>query len=244
MQVVTISVTRARKVQPEQYGSADASITVAANLEEGEAWQDAARTLLNDTRAIVYENLGLKLPTRATEAVKTTEAASSETVSPAAKGAATTKPAETAAPKGEDTKRKPGRPSTKKGIAPEAAVDVPADPEPNIRANPEDRVNPDDDVPDVGAGTESKPAAAANTAADDVPDDATPMTGGTADVDPIGEYTTADLQNLLTNLVKNKKVTAQRVREIVASYGVARTSDLPADKVLEVKTKIEAEAAK
>lgn len=233
VQVTTITITRSRKVQPEQYGSADASVTLVANVDEGADWQKAARSLLTDARALVYENLGLKLPARAADAEV-------ETPQETAKVEKTEE-----APKAEPKKR--GRPATKKDKAPEAAApadEVPDDgDQPQIRTNPEDRKNPDDDIPDDGADATETKAAAEADAGDDIPDDGESTDGGTSDEDVIGEYSVSDLQSFLTQQVKDKKITAQRVREIISSHGVARTSDLPADKVLVVKQQIEKESA-
>lgn len=62
MNVTTITVTRKRSIQPEKYGNTAAELEVTANLNDDEDWQEAARALLVSTRALVYENLNLKLP--------------------------------------------------------------------------------------------------------------------------------------------------------------------------------------
>ncbi len=62
MNVTTITVTRKRSIQPEKYGNTAAELEVTANLTDGEDWQEVARGLLVSTRALVYENLNLKLP--------------------------------------------------------------------------------------------------------------------------------------------------------------------------------------
>lgn len=66
MQVTSITVLRRRSIQPEQYGNTTAELQVSVNLDEGEDWQEKARELLVSTRALVYENLGLKLPASVT----------------------------------------------------------------------------------------------------------------------------------------------------------------------------------
>jgi hypothetical protein len=214
MQVTTITVTRARKVQPEQYGSADASLTLVANLDEGEAWQDAARSLLEDTRGLVYENLGLKLPAKATKASETVQDTVKVETKQGADVPADVEPKPAA-------KRSPGRPATKKNTTPTPADDIPGDDVPEIRKNPEDRKDPADDLP----GEEAAPSLE-----DEFPDEP---------VEAVGDYTVGDLQSFLTTAVKDKKISAQDVRAIIAAQGVARTSDLPTDKVLVVKKQIE-----
>lgn len=244
MQVTTITITRSRKVQPEQYGNAEASVTLVANVDEGDDWKKTAKSLLTDARGLVYENLGLKLPARAADDEVDT-AQETATVEADEGKAGEKKPA------GKKATGKKGRPSTKKNTPPAEAApssdDVPDDSsDDNIRSNPEDRQNPDDDIPDDDAtqvhDAKAVKAAAEGDAGDDIPDDGGESTsGGEADEDPNAEYGVGDLQSYLTQQVKDKKISAQRVREIISSHGVARTSDLPADKVLVVKQQIEKE---
>ena len=252
MQVTTITVTRERKVQPEQYGSAGASLNLVANLDEGEDWKVVARQLLDDTRNIVYGNLGLKLPARATDG---------------AQDVTTAEPVEAAQPAADD-KGKPaarrGRPPTKRGEQPVAAPETPSEPEPEqadptpaIRATPEGRKNPEDDLPDDPASKPTPaPATGGAAAADDVPEDPTPETAPAAATpaaksaaasptagDQKGDYSASDLQShLMTLVTKKKTITAQRVREILGEFGVTRTSELKPDQVLDAKAKIDAEA--
>lgn len=65
MNVTSITVTRKRSKQPEQFGNATAEITVHSEIDAGDDWEKTARSLLVTTRALVYENLGLKLPASA-----------------------------------------------------------------------------------------------------------------------------------------------------------------------------------
>lgn len=225
MEVTTITVTRSRKVPTEQYGSADASITLAANVGDDEDWEKGARDLLVKARGLVYENLGLKLPAKAT--ADTPRETPQETVK-----------VEKSDDKPASDKKPRGRP--RKNAASEPVADDIPDDTPQIRSNPEDRKDPDVDVPDDTAPTEAE-AAGAGPVDEDIPDDTESTTGGTSDEDVVGEYGVSDLQSFLTEAVKAKKITAQRVREIISSHGVARTSDLPADKVMVVKQQIEKE---
>lgn len=68
MQVYEISVTRGRKAQPKEYESAWAEATVRAQVGEGEDHKAVLASLLNDARDAVYENIGIKIPARATKA--------------------------------------------------------------------------------------------------------------------------------------------------------------------------------
>lgn len=117
MEVTTVTVTRKRSKQPEQYGNAAAEITVVAIIEAGEDWDVVARELLVSTRALVYENLGLKLPA---------SAGGNEIKTPAdtAKVVVETKTTDEAK---EPKKRGPGRPRKDKsdlpGVVPESDND-------------------------------------------------------------------------------------------------------------------------
>lgn len=62
MEAVTITVTRKRTRQPVQYESESAEIQVVVNLDPDSDWEATARELLETTTALVYNNLGLKLP--------------------------------------------------------------------------------------------------------------------------------------------------------------------------------------
>ena len=62
MEAVTITVTRKRTRQPVQYESESAEIQVVVNLDPDSDWEQTARELLETTTALVYDNLGLKLP--------------------------------------------------------------------------------------------------------------------------------------------------------------------------------------
>jgi hypothetical protein len=157
-QITTIRVTRKRGVQPEQFGSAVAEVELTGNLLEGEDYKAVARSMLIDSRALVYENLGMKLPASAVAAAKEMdtpeETAKVETE-------ATEEPAkEPAKPKGR------GRPKGSKNTAPnkdskaaeEPATteadddDVPGeDDKPQIQTNPENRVSPEDTEEDFTA---------------------------------------------------------------------------------------------
>lgn len=234
MRVSSISVTRERKVQPEQYGSAGASLTVVADMDEGDNWEEAARNLLEGTRGLVYENLGLKLPAKAKAApkeetkVETTEDAGVPDEDDKKDAKADKKDAKTT------TGKKRGRPpKNKKSEEVKDDDGMPDDDEPQIRTNPENRVNPEDD----DDGVPDDDSTVSPDSVEGIPDD--------DEEEPTGsetEYTAQDLQSFLTTMVKDKKITAQRVREIVASKGAARTTDLSPEQIIEVRDEIRAEA--
>ncbi len=163
-QITTIRVVRKRSVQPEQFGNAMAEVEFTGNVLEGEDPKAVAREMLVDTRALVYENLGMKLPASIVEAYAEVdtpqETAGVETTTEEAPKKGRGRPAgsKNTAPK-KETKA-----AEKKRLKAEAAAaasdDVPGDdipgdePTPNISTGGE-RVSPEDDVPgddlDVGA---------------------------------------------------------------------------------------------
>lgn len=56
------------------------------------------------------------------------------------------------------------------------------------------------------------------------------------------DITVDDLKTFLLDRVKNRQVTARRIREILASYGAATTDALPPSKLRAVKEQVEATA--
>lgn len=232
-EVTTVRVVRRRSVQPEQYGNAAAEVEFVGNVQEGEDYQAVARELLVASRALVYENLGLRLPKHAVDeaAEKDTpqETAKVEVKTEAGKKASVVPDDETATEA--DTEEKPkrrGRPPGSKNTAPkknskaakeaakEAAKskgsDVPDDDDdiPNIRANPEDRKNPDD---------EKK----SNASSTSVPEE--------SDDDMTVEYTASDLHQDIVKAAKDKKISVQQGKQLLASFKVARPQDLSPEQV-------------
>ena len=61
-QITTIRVVRRRGVQPEQFGNATAEVELTGTVLDGEDYRAVARQMLRESRALVYQNLGLKLP--------------------------------------------------------------------------------------------------------------------------------------------------------------------------------------
>jgi len=172
--ITTIRVMRMRKVQPEQFGSAGAEVEMFATVREGENPMDAARDMLNQTRALVYENLGMKLP----EAAKTAlaEMAARDTADdlvavtvetdaiPEAPPA--TEPKKRGRPKGStNTRPKAGTPAADAHLAgnaadekvPVADASLPADETPTEPTHdpsepPDPSMPADDEVPNISTG--------------------------------------------------------------------------------------------
>lgn len=172
-QITNVRIMRFRKVQPEQFGGAGAEVELHATVLEGEDYRDITRGLLFDARAMVYENLGMKLPA---SAFKEAEAADKPRVEKPATTKASKEPetqTEEEIPGGDVdteavTEEKPksrGRPKGSKNTRPkkgtkaaEEAVteavtvgedEIPGEdnsnesPKDQISTNPEDRVDPD-----------------------------------------------------------------------------------------------------
>lgn len=84
----------------------------------------------------------------------------------------------------------------------------------------------------------------------DIPDDDDP---GTLDDIPSDDdeasaeeqpaFTAADLQGMFTRLMKAKKVSGARLKELLAAHGANRTSDLAPASVLQIKKTLEDETA-
>jgi hypothetical protein len=227
-QITTIRVIRSRKYQPEQFGGAGAEVELIGNLLEGENHITVARQMLIDTRKLVYENLGLKLPTSIVA-----EAAEVDTPTETAKVAIAQKPSEVAQkPRG----RPPGSKNKVTSDA-EAAADIPGDDDvaPNIRTNPENRVNPDDDIPD---GNDEATTTAGASSADDIPGDETPA--------PVEEKkateTNIDAQDLhvyINASISSGKLTVKQAKDIQREMGFVRVRDLDPSKLGEVKRRVD-----
>lgn len=240
-QITTIRVVRRRSVQPEQYGSAAAEVELVGNVLEGEDYRKVARQMLNDSRTLVYENLGMKLPAKALEAT-------AEVDTPTETAKVEVEKTET---KEEEPKRKgPGRPKGSKNKPKkeeekkqEADDDgIPDDGAPQIRTNPEDRRNPEDD--DDGIPDDDTPATkptSPNSSAADIPDDDDDSSEeqeeqGSSDDDG---FTTEDLHQMTNEAVKAGNLSVQNAKQVLAEMGIARWRDLPAEKVGEAKQRLE-----
>ena len=224
-EITTIRVVRKRTVQPEQFGSAMAEVEFVGNVLIGEDHIEVARQMLVDTRALVYENLGMKLPAyivaAAAQMDKPDETATVETET------------------GEKAKKSRGRPAGSKNTAPKketkaaerkrlkaeaeaaavASDDIPGDEStPNISTGGE-RVNPEDDVPgdDEGASEEE---------------------GGD------DELTAEVLHRFITENIAAGKLTTMQAKQMQREMKVARVRDLdtPA-KLAKAKTMIDSAIA-
>lgn len=172
-QITTIRVVRKRSVQPEQFGSAMAEVELTGNVLEGEDPKTVARQMLVDSRSLVYENLGMKLPASAVAAAaevdtpQETAEATIEAGEPAKKPRGRPVGSKNTAPK-KETKAAEKKRLKAEALAAEQAAgavgqdddipgdDIPGDePTPNISTGGE-RVSPEDDVPgdDEGASEE------------------------------------------------------------------------------------------
>ncbi len=243
MHVHTIKISFLREKQPVQYEKSQPAVEFVATVEDHEDdHATLARKLMQDAAGIVYAGLGLEVPARvaamlaagevpeggAVEVTKEPEVevpaveAANDNV-PAAEPANDNIPAEAAdvpatAVEPEKKKRR-GRPKGSKNTQPKAGTngaaapadagpDIPGDdPAPNISADPENRVNPEDNTPDI---PETVVAEAA----------------------PVDSAVTAlELKAYLTELNQGRKMAVATIKQVLASHGVARCEDLPAEKV-------------
>ena len=157
VQITTIRVVRKRSVQPEQFGSAMAEVEFTGNVTEGEDPKAVARQMLVDTRALVYENLGMKLPADIVasyaEVDTPQETAEAEIMAAKPKGRGRPAGSKNTAPKKETKAAERKRLKAEAEAAAAAGSDdipgddIPGDePTPNISTGG-DRVSPEDDVP-------------------------------------------------------------------------------------------------
>lgn len=236
MQVTSIRVSFLREKQPAQFEKAQPAVEFAAVLDEGEDHVSAARTLMTDATAIVYAGIGYKVPAKVAKALKTGEAPAEVVVEVKTEEVAEETPEAEAteeAPKAteEAPKKARGRPkgskntAVKKGSKADKAAQAeseaaaatddglpPADDdEPQIRTNPEDRVDPE------------------NT------DDGLPPEDDTGEE----EFTAKSLHNLIHESIKDKKLSVPDAKSILASFKVARAQDLTDDQVIKGRAMLE-----
>jgi hypothetical protein len=125
----------------EQYGHVEVELKTSAIIEAGEDADVCASALLDMLRDAVSEKLGISVPvTKKDEPAK----------EPAKKKAGRPKKTDTTEAKKEDKPAKEADDVPGDDVPAEKDDDVPGDevPDDNIKANPEDRVNPDDELPD------------------------------------------------------------------------------------------------
>jgi hypothetical protein len=210
-QITIIRVTRKRSIQPEQFGNATAEVEFVGNVFEGENHKDVARQLLVDSRALVYENLGLRLPKSVVDSAKEIDTPE-ETVKIEVK--VQSKPDTKTDDVPETDKPIRGRPKGSKSTTAKQKKtvddDIPSDDgevEPNIRANPEDRRDPND--------------------TDDIPGDDKPIETSAGENDTSGEdFTTEDLHRHINDSIKNGELTVKQAKQMQSEMKVARVRDL------------------
>jgi hypothetical protein len=218
-QITAVRVVRRRSAQPAQFESAAAEVELTGTILDNENYIDVARELLVESRALVYENLGLPLPPRANkkqdaeEMDTAEETATVEVITPEATTAAEV-PVEEPAKKADAPKKKPGRPAGAKN-----------------KPKPVEVVVPKDEVPDLDA-SEVPGGEATNVETvplDVIPDDkaAAPAevpveSPATGDTTPSTSHLTGDgLQMYIVDKVKNKEATADQVMTLRKELGLA-----------------------
>jgi hypothetical protein len=109
--------------------------------------------------------------------------------------------------------------------------EIPGEEKPQIQTNPEDRVNPDDEIP--GAEPEAK-----TTVAD--------LEGPVSNGEDVGQINAADIKAYAASLCNDKtnNFVAQHYREILQSaFGQSRTEDIPVDQLGHLKELMDKAAA-
>jgi hypothetical protein len=213
MQVYEIEVTFMRKRQPKEYENAQAQVTLKASLEDGESCDAAIGELMASASNHVYSQLGLNVAQGTQSATtKTTDGQSSS--------------------KGKSSSASKGKSSSKK-TEPAPSDDLPDD---GGETAPAASTSANDDVPgDEPPAEAPKEQPKQEKPADDVPAEA-PKKQAESSSGP----THGEVQSLISKMVKDKVCSVQDCKGILKEYGVDRTQDLPADKLSEVKDRIEA----
>jgi len=238
MEVHGLRVVYTREKQPKDYEKAAPTVELSAALEPGDDVQVAANTLMRMACTTAYAALGFDLPENVnlklvvgdftverTSVQKIADAVKADQAAKADEKPLSDKLIEQAAAKAEaaTSDRKRGRPAKEKPAVEEEAS--------NISANPEDRQDPanpvadipDDDIPDSGTTTASKPVV---TGLDDIPDSGTQVADTKAKSADSEELTARDIQASVTKNLHDKVIQAAKVHEFLRHFNVARISDL------------------
>lgn len=242
-QITTVRVVRKRSVQPEQFGNAAAEVELVGNVLEGENHVAVARQMLVDSRALVYENLGMKLPASAVAAAEevdtpeetaTVETTTEETEEKPKRGRGRPRGSKNTAPKKETAaakrKREEAEAAAKAAAEADAGDDIPEDDvpgdddRPQISTNPEDRRDPNDpDIPEDDEGAGAEDAAEAEE----------------------DELTAEVLHKFITDSITSGKLNTQQAKQMQREMKVARVRDLDTpEKLTKAKAMIDAAIAK
>jgi len=214
MQVYEVEVTFMRKRQPKEYENAQAQVTLKASLEDGENYETAMSELMASAASHVYSQLGLNVAQGTQSATaKTSDGQTGSKGKSSSKAKAAPKKAET---QPSDDLPDDGGGETAPAEQPAAKQEAPAN----------------NDVPAEAPKEQPKQ----EKAADDVPAEAPKKEAPASSDGP----THGEVQSLISKMVKEKIASVQDCKGILKEYGVDRTQDLPADKLSEVKDRIEA----
>lgn len=219
MQVTNVSVSFMREKQPAKFEKSQPSVEFTAVLDDGECYLKAARTLMYNAATVVYAGIGFDVPEKVAAALRAGETpVGATTVTNVTNIAA---PAVEAPVEAEAVEEKPktrGRPKGTKNTQPKknSAADttkvpvdtseVPGDDVPNIRSNPEDRVDP-------------------------VAEEEAALSAGAVELGEI-EYTAKDLHDFVADAIANKKMNANQYRQLLAPFKVGRPRDLTPEQAL------------
>lgn len=210
MQVYDITVLFSRNRQPKEYENCRAEITLKAQLDDGESYDEALSEMLDTAAKHVYNRLGMQAQG---SAALPAAPAPAPAPAPAANEQTNDLPDETPAEAPKKTAAKSTKSAAKKSTAKaptKAESDLP-DETPAPAPAKTEASQPANDLP------EEAPAAAP---ADDTP-------------------THSEVQKLIATGVQNKHFTVTQAKEVLKRHGAERTQDLPAEKLGQVKSEIE-----
>lgn len=196
MQITNIEARWQRRLPREQYGHAEVELKAYAIINDDDEAGSCADALLELVRNSVADKLGISVPASETKVDK------------------------------EPAKKKPGRPKKETASKPKKedkpakeADDVPGDdddvPGDNISTKPEDRSNPDEEVP-----------------GDDDDDDDVPG-------EEEEELTAVELAKIFTKAVKDKKISVPEIQELLASFKVSKTAELKGKQIGQARDQFE-----
>jgi hypothetical protein len=224
-------------VQPAQFESAAAEVELTGTVLDNENYMDVARELLVESRALVYENLGIALPPRAnkkqdSEEMETAEETATVEVITPETTADVEVPVEESV-KAAAPKKKPGRPAGSKN-----------------KPKPIEVILDKDKVPDLDA-SEIPGGEATNVGS--VPPDVTPDDKAAApaevpvespaagDTTPSMDHLTGDgLQMYIVDKIKNKEVSSDKIMDLRKELGLASFREVTeGDALASIKVRVD-----
>jgi hypothetical protein len=223
-QVHSVRVSFTREKQPKDYEKSVPSVEFSASVEDGTDHNLVARQLMADACTTVYNTLGIDVPTAVADKLGGTATVNVEL--------STTTTAEGFEKSQEQVKgRTEEEATTKRKRRTKAEMEADAAKE---KAESTSGVpDTDDDIP----GVDTTPDVPDTEDTAEVPDTDDDIPGNDAKSDTMSAE---DLQAFITDVVASKKLSPKAVKEVLASFGASRTSEVDAANRAKVKQQIEA----